>query len=204
MNPLSRLLSLPLPEKEKRGLIYTPAEIAQQPMTWRTTHRLFEESRSELVRFLKQAHKERWIIYLVGAGTSDYIGHSIANLLRKRWGCEVSAVASTDLLTNRDDLVIPDRDYLWVSFSRSGDSPEGVAVLEQALASSPKVRHLVVSCNKTGRMVELAQQSMNSFAMLFDDAVNDRSLAMTSSFTNMVVFGQRIFRRDVGSDGIGR
>ncbi len=192
MNPLSRLLALPLSEKEERGLLYTPAEIAQQPATWRTTHRIFEESRPELASFLRQAHEERWTIYLVGAGTSDYIGHSIAHLLRKRWCCDVAAVASTDLLTNRDDLIIPDRDYLWISFSRSGDSPEGVAVLEQALASSPRVRHLVVSCNKNGRMVELAQQSKDCFAMLLDDAVNDRSLAMTSSFTNMVLFGQQL------------
>lgn len=192
MNPLSHLLALPHPEKEERGLLYTPAEIAQQPATWRITHRIFEESRRNLASFLHQAHAERWTIYLVGAGTSDYIGHSIANLLRRRWGCEVSAIASTDLLTNRDDLVIADRDYLWISFSRSGDSPEGVAVLEQALASSPKVRHLVVSCNKNGRMVELAQQNKNCFAMLLDDAVNDRSLAMTSSFTNMVLFGQEL------------
>jgi tagatose-6-phosphate ketose/aldose isomerase len=141
---------------------------------------------------LQKAHAERWTIYLVGAGTSDYIGHSIAHLLRRCWGCEVSPVASTDLLTNRDDLVIPDRNYLWISFSRSGDSPEGVAVLEQALASNPKIRHLVVSCNKNGRMVKLAQGSPNSFAMVLDDAVNDRSLAMTSSFTNMVVFGQQL------------
>jgi tagatose-6-phosphate ketose/aldose isomerase len=192
VNPLSRLLALPSTQKKERGLLYTPAEIAQQPATWRTTHRLFQESRSELKSFLQQAHTRRWTIYLVGAGTSDYIGHSIANLLRRCWGCEVSAVASTDLLTNRDDLVIPDRDYLWISFSRSGDSPEGVAVLEQALASNPKIRHLVVSCNKNGRMVKLAQQSSNSFVMLLDDAVNDRSLAMTSSFTNMVVFGQQL------------
>jgi tagatose-6-phosphate ketose/aldose isomerase len=192
VNPLSRLLALPLPEKEERGLLHTPAEIAQQPATWRTTHRLFEESRPELENFLRQAHKERWTIYLVGAGTSDYIGHAIANLLRRRWGCEVSAVASTDLLANRDDLIIPDRDYLWISFSRSGDSPEGVTVLEQALSSSPNVGHLVVSCNKNGRMVQLAQQSEHCFAMLLDDSVNDRSLAMTSSFTNMVVFGQQL------------
>lgn len=192
MNPLSRLLALPRSEKEERGLLYTPAEIAQQPATWKTTQHLFEKSRPELRDFLQQAHQERWTIYLVGAGTSDYIGHSLANLLRKRWGCEVSAVASTDLLTNRDDLVIPDRDYLWISFSRSGDSPEGVAVLEQALTSSPRVRHLIVSCNRNGRMVELAQQCDNCFAMLLDDAVNDRGLAMTSSFTNMIVFGQQL------------
>jgi tagatose-6-phosphate ketose/aldose isomerase len=192
VNPLSRLLALPQTEKLERGLLYTPAEIAQQPATWEVTHRLFERSRPELVRFLERAHNERWTIYLVGAGTSDYIGHAIANLLRRRWGCEVFAVASTDLLTNRDDLVIESRDYLWISFSRSGDSPEGVAVLEQALASSPKVRHLVVSCNKNGRMVKLAQESPECFAMVLDDAVNDGSLAMTSSFTNMVVFGQEL------------
>jgi tagatose-6-phosphate ketose/aldose isomerase len=192
VNPLSRLLALPRSEKQERGLLYTPAEIAQQPATWRTTQRLFEASRYDLADFLRQAHRERWTIYLVGAGTSDYIGHSLANLLRRRWGCEVSVVASTDLLTNRDDLVIPDRDYLWISFSRSGDSPEGVAVLEQALTSSPRVRHLIVSCNKNGRMVELAQQCRNCCAMLLDDAVNDRGLAMTGSFTNMIVFGQQL------------
>ena len=192
MNPLSHLLSLPQSEKQRRGLLYTPAEIAQQPATWLTTLRLFEESRSELVRFLQQARRERWTIYLVGAGTSDYIGGAIANLLRRRWACDVSAVASTDLLTNPDDLVIPDRDYLWISFSRSGESPEAVAVLEQAIASNPKIRHLVVSCNRNGSMVKLAKDYDNSFVMLLDDAVNDRGLAMTSSFTNMVVFGQQL------------
>lgn len=192
MNPLFQLLTLPLSQKKERGLLYTPAEIAQQPATWRKTHRLFEESRPELVCFLQKAYTERWTIYLVGAGTSDYIGHSIANLLRRCWGCEVSAVASTDLLTNRDDLVIHDRDYLWISFSRSGDSPEGVAVLEHALASTPRVRHLVVSCNRNGRMVKLAQESAHALAMLLDDAVNDRGLAMTGSFTNMVLFGQQL------------
>lgn len=192
MNTLRELQALPMDEKRERGLVHTPDEIAQQPTTWRNTYRLFENSRSELRSFLRQALDEKWTIYMVGAGTSDYIGHSLANLLRRQWQCEVFAVASTDLLTNREDLVLTDRNYLWISFSRSGDSPEGVAVLEQALAACPKVKHLVVSCNKDGRMVKLAQESTQSFAMLLDDAVNDRSLAMTSSFTNMVVFGQAL------------
>jgi len=67
-----------------------------------------------------------------------------------------------------------------------------VAVLEQALESCPNVRHLVVSCNEDGRMVELARQSKDALAIVLDDAVNDRSLAMTSSFTNMLVFGQAL------------
>jgi tagatose-6-phosphate ketose/aldose isomerase len=192
VNPLSQLLSLSKQQKTELGLLDTPAEIAQQPATWQTTHRLFGEKKSELMEFLQQAKAERWTIYLVGAGTSDYIGHSIAHLLRKRWSCEVCVVASTDLLTNRDDLVIQDQKYLWISFSRSADSPEGVSVLEQALAANSNVKHLVVSCNRNGRMVELATQNKSCFAMVLDDAVNDRGLAMTSSFTNMVLFGMEL------------
>lgn len=41
-------------------------------------------------------------------------------------------------------------------------------------------------------MAELAQKSNNSCVIVLDDAVNDRSLAMTSSFTNMVLFGQEL------------
>lgn len=192
MDPLSELLSRSQQQKVELGLLYTPAEIAQQPATWQTTHRIFGEKKTELKEYLQRAKDERWTIYLVGAGSSDYIGHSVAHLLRMRWNCEVCVVASTDLLTNREDLVIPDQKYLWISFSRSGDSPEGVSVLEQALTTFPNVKHLVVSCNRDGRMMELATQNTNCFAMVLDDAVNDRSLAMTSSFTNMVLFGMEL------------
>lgn len=192
MNPLSRLAALPYAEKQDRGILYTPAEILQQPATWQTTWRLFGESRSDLAQFLRAAQQERWTIFLVGAGTSDYIGRSLAGLLRQKWGTEVLAVASTDLLAGRDELLIDDKNYLWISFSRSGDSPEGVAVLEQALASCPNVKHLVVSCNAKGRMVQLARPSSDAMAVVLDDAVNDRSLAMTSSFSNMLLFGQAL------------
>ena len=192
MNPLSRLLALSQTEKKESGLLYTPAEIAQQPATWRGTHHRFGEFRSTLQGFLRPAYSEKWTVFLIGAGTSNYIGYAVANLLRRHWQCEVNVVASTDLLTNREDLVIPGRKYLWISFSRSGDSPEGVAVLEQALSQNPDVKHLVVSCHENGRMVELAQQSEDCLAILLDDAVNDRSLAMTSSFTNMVLLGQEL------------
>ncbi|WP_245632433.1 SIS domain-containing protein [Edaphobacter aggregans] len=127
---------------------------------------------------------------LVGAGTSDYIGESLALLLRQRWGCEATAVASTDLLPSLADYVIPGRRYLWISFSRSGDSPEGVSVLEQTLETYPEISHLVVTCNPNARMIAMAGNHERVCTVILDDAVNDRSLAMTSSFTNMVVLGQ--------------
>lgn len=193
MSQLTNLLSLSTLEKHDRGLQFTPSEILQQPETWKETFRLFTENESQLKAFLKPLVDERRVVYLVGAGSSDYVGRSLALLIRASWRCEVTAVASTDLLTNRDEFVFPEKNYLWVSFSRSGDSPEAVAVLEQALASCPNVSHLVVTCNERAHMAKLAcADNERCLAIVLNDAVNDRGLAMTSSFTNMVVFGQAL------------
>jgi tagatose-6-phosphate ketose/aldose isomerase len=195
VNALSELLSLPDSEKTTRGLAHTPAEIAQQPDAWLSTFELFRRKRDQIAEFLSQAGfgaspASRPTVFLVGAGTSDYIGQSLTYLLRKCWQCEVIAVPSTDLLTHMDDLIIPARKYLWISFSRSGDSPEGVAVLEGARKHHPDIHHLVVSCNANGRMIRESTGDPRVLGICLADAVNDRGLAMTSSFSNMVIFGQ--------------
>ncbi len=192
---LLSIVELPEEERKARGLLYTPREIAQQPTTWETTLKIFKEHQGRICEFLdgagvRGALEQRPVVLLVGAGTSDYIGRTLELLLRQRWGCEVLTVASTDLLPNLQEYVVPGRRYLWISFSRSGDSPEGVAVLEQALQLYPEVAHLVVTCNARARMAEICAGSKNACVVVLDDAVNDRSLAMTSSFTNMVVMGQ--------------
>lgn len=195
MDPLAALLHLEVAEKARRGLEHTPQEIAQQPGTWLTTfHRLeaqFEEVREFLTGAgVNGAADRRPTVFLIGAGTSDYIGHSLHLLMRSRWECEVSPVASTSLLPDFADYVLPGRRALWISFSRSGDSPEGVAVLERALSEAPQISHLLVTCNSDGRMKRALEGRANGFAIVLDDATNDRGLAMTSSFTNMVLAGQ--------------
>ena len=190
MNPLQKLLALPQTEQEALGLVHTGAEIAQQPATWKETRRIFFEQQAELKKFLQPTIDEEENVFLVGAGSSDYIGGCLTHLLRTSWGVDVQAVPSNDLLTNPEEFVLPKKRYLWISFSRSGDSPEGVAVLEEAIKGLPNVRHLVVSCNRNAKMVHIAGESPNCMAVVLAEAVNDRSLAMTSSFTNMVIFGQ--------------
>jgi hypothetical protein len=49
---------------------------------------------------------------------------------------------------------------------------------------------MIVSCNAEGRMIRGVAGKRQAFTVVLDDAVNDRGLAMTSSFSNMVVFGQ--------------
>ncbi len=195
MSTLSSFVSLSDEEKKNRGLAFTPREIAQQPDTWKTTLAIFRQNQQRITKFLEDTGlqavlEKRPAVMLVGAGTSDYIGHALVLLLRRAWGCEVFACASTDLLPNIEDYVVPGRNYLWISFSRSGDSPEGVAVLEHALKQYPDIAHLIVTCNPEAKMIEVTRGASRACAVILDDAVNDRSLAMTSSFTNMIVMGQ--------------
>jgi tagatose-6-phosphate ketose/aldose isomerase len=195
VSALNDLLALPSGQKSLRGLEFTPREIAQQPDTWAMTFMLFEKRRAEIVAFLDAAGifneiGQRPTVFLLGAGTSDYIGRALANLLRHEWQCEVIVVPSTDAVTHFEELLLPHQKYLWISFSRSGDSPESAAAIEKAQIARPNIHHLIVSCNPQGRMVAAAESNKKSLAIVLDDCVNDRGLAMTSSFSNMVIFGQ--------------
>ena len=50
VNALAKLLELTSEEKIERGLLYTPAEIAQQPATWEATFSIFQEDQARLAR----------------------------------------------------------------------------------------------------------------------------------------------------------
>ena len=194
MTALPKLLDLSTAERESLGVVHTLREILQQPQTWQRTYDKVVASSRVIEQFLTNAGlgADRPLnVLLVGAGTSDYIGKSVCALLQKEWNCNVQAVPSTDLLTNMEDHVLADTDYLWISFSRSGDSSEGVAVLEQALATYPRIKHFIITCNRNGRMARLGERS-NVFSFVLDDEVNDRGLAMTSSFSNMVITAQAL------------
>ena len=196
MTASSKLLDLSAAERDSLGLTHTLGEILQQPQTWRRTYEKVLDSSQPIEEFLNGAglgtdnHSPLHVL-LVGAGTSDYIGKSVCALLQKEWQCDVQAVPSTDLLTNMDDYVLQDRDYLWISFSRSGDSSEGVAVLQEALKRYPRIKHLIVTCNENGKMARSFGGS-NVLSFVLNDDVNDRGLAMTSSFSNMVIVAQAL------------
>lgn len=196
MDVLAKLLTLPAAEKERLGVVHTPREVSQQPLTWRRTHQEILQLAPAIDEFLTSAGlgdaSQKLSVLLVGAGTSDYIGKSVCALLQKEWRCDVKAVPSTDLLTNMEEHVVPGRSYLWISFSRSGDSSEGVAVLRAALEQYPEIKHVIVTCNERGQMACSFKNHRNVFSIILDDEVNDRGLAMTSSFSNMVVVGQTL------------
>ncbi|HLJ76941.1 MAG TPA: hypothetical protein VKT75_05995, partial [Acidobacteriaceae bacterium] len=191
-DPLSALLLLSDQEKNARGLTHTPREIHQQPNTWAVTFRQLQSMEFSLAGVLAECGIHSGSpnppdVILTGAGTSDYIGRCLQGLLQKHWRCSVRSLPSTDLLTGLPEAILPNRPCVLISFSRSGDSSEGVAVLSLAEDKFPQqIRNIVITCNRAGAMANMR----GVFPIVLDDAVNDRGLAMTSSFTNMLVAGQ--------------
>jgi tagatose-6-phosphate ketose/aldose isomerase len=154
------------------------SEIARQPVLWPTT----------LERTLAAAGGREFgglPVIITGAGTSAYAAAAIA----EAWP-GARAIPTTDLLLQSNeetDLAVPfiAEGGLLISLARSGDSPESVAVVERFQRSFPAVQHLAIVCNAEGRLAKTPGVE----AICLDPRTNDRSLAMTSSFSNLVLGG---------------
>lgn len=194
MDALSALLNLTIDQRAARGLSFTAAEIFQQPATWQSTRDDVRKNESELRTALQQIGFGpnvglRPTVRLIGAGTSDYVARSVRAVLANEWRCEVTALPSTDLLTNQQEWVVEGQRYVYVWFSRSGNSPESIAILEHTILDNPSIQHIVITCNREGQLASAGRSHRRVLPIILDETVNDRGLAMTSSFSNMVIAG---------------
>jgi tagatose-6-phosphate ketose/aldose isomerase len=101
----------------------------------------------------------------------------------------VSAVPSGELLTNPAGALPPRGPFLLVSLARSGNSPESCGVLDSVREGFPLSQHLVITCNRQGKLATSYAGDARVRTLLLGDPTCDRSLVMTSSFTNMVLAG---------------
>ena len=185
------LLSQPAEEQARRGHAHTLREIMQQPYTWIETARNLApragELRSALAHVTAAGH--RGLVALTGSGSSLYAGECLAPGLQAALGIPVQAVASGEILTHPQGRVPGTTPCLLVSFARSGNSPESEAVLD-GLRGVASCRHLVITCNRLGRLAARGAADPGMTTVVLDDKTCDRSLVMTSSFTNMVLAGR--------------
>ena len=172
-----------LMEDPAAGHQETLREILQQPETWRVTARQMERDLPTLAPLFAGLEA----IILTGSGSSEYAGECARPALRRRLGITAEAIDSGTLLTDGVSLLSAGRPALMVSFARSGDSPESVGALAEVLHADPTIRHLALTCNAKGQLAKnsIGDERVKSFVL--DERTNDRSLVMTSSFTNMVL-----------------
>ncbi|POB66274.1 tagatose-6-phosphate ketose isomerase, partial [Vibrio vulnificus] len=81
----------------------------------------------------------------------------------------------------------PTRPTLLVSYARSGNSPESVAAVELVDQLVDEAYHLFLTCNGEGALSRYAQQASNALCVLMPEGSNDKSFAMTSSFSCMLM-----------------
>ena len=189
MNQLLSLLHLPPEEKEKRGIVHTPVEIAQQPDIWPVWSSILAETDARWPEYLfpESPLAEGPDIVLTGAGTSEHIGNAIATGISARLARNTLAVSSPNLLTHFDSLLLPNRTCILVSFSRSGRSPETVEVAKRARQAARVVRQVIFTCDESGNLARDAQLDPESLVVVSPREANDEGLAMTSSFSCMTL-----------------
>ncbi len=177
----------PATEQQAAGYADTLREVLQQPATWRGTAALLRDAsvRERLARALTPRPSH---IVLTGSGSSMYIGECLAPTLQEGLGIPAQAIAAGPLLTHWRG-VLPPGEGLLISLARSGDSPESCGVVDRVLADAPAWRHLVITCNANGKLATRYNHDPRVTVLVLDERTNDRSLVMTSSFTNLLVAG---------------
>jgi D-galactosamine 6-phosphate deaminase/isomerase len=181
-------------ELEAAGAPWTAREILQQPQVWQKIAAQLASGRGALSGFLAPLLQLPDLrIVLSGAGTSSYVGECLAPALAQALGRRVEAIATTDLIAGADSWLSADIPTLLVSFARSGNSPESAAAVEIVQAYVKRCAHLVVTCNAQGALNRRAQTLANAHTIVLPEATNDRSFAMTSSFTGMLLAGACAF-----------
>ena len=172
------------------GSAHTAREIAQQPAVWRKVADLIGSARAEIdAKIGPLLARDDVRIVFTGAGTSAFVGDTIAPALGELRGRPAEAVPTTDIVSNPRAAFAGDRPTLLVSFARSGNSPESVAATELAEQLLTEVHHLIITCNAEGMLATAHAARERSTVLLLPPETNDQSFAMTSSFSSMLLTG---------------
>lgn len=171
---------------EARGGADTAREIAQQPAMLRETQAVLSGQAGEIAGFLTPLLARPGLrIVLTGAGTSAFIGESLAPWLGARLGRRVESIATTDLVSAPELYFERETPTLLVSFGRSGSSPESLAAVALAEQCVTEIHHLVITCNGDGELARTSRGVAGRLCLVLPDATHDRGFAMTSSYSSM-------------------
>ena len=163
----------------------TYKEILQQPKMWLKTLDYVRARKREIREFTAKYLQEGYEIVLAGAGTSAYIGDALEPALYTTGFKGARAIATTDIITNPQMFFDGGSRVLLVSFARSGNSPESVGAIKAVEKTAGKVAHIFITCNKDGQLART--QGDNILCLLLPPETNDLSLAMTSSYSTMLL-----------------
>lgn len=163
----------------------TYREIRQQPKVWLKTLDYIRSNKAQIKDFTAKYLELGYEVVLTGAGTSAYIGDALEPALYTTSFKGARAIATTDIITNPQMFFDSASRVLLVSFARSGNSPESVGAIRAVEQTAGKVAHIFITCNKDGELAQMKGESI--LCILLPPETNDLSLAMTSSYSTMLL-----------------
>lgn len=168
---------------------FTEVEITNQPNLWEEVYNLILDKSKSLSDFIFPIIENKRIeIILAGAGSSAFLGEAAQAYTQINTGCRTRAVSTTDIVTHPQFYFQKSQPLLLVSFARSGNSPESIEAVKLADQYCDEVYHLIITCNKDGELMKFTDVSSDkSYGLLLPEAAHDKSLAMTGSFTSMLL-----------------
>jgi tagatose-6-phosphate ketose/aldose isomerase len=184
---------LEIPLTNASGALYTSKEIAGQPELWLKVYRQVLAEKTRISTYLAEALPGVSKIILTGAGTSAYIGLTLNGIFNRMLNVHTDAVATTDLVSHPGNYFFSHETIMLVSFARSGNSPESTAVVNLADKLSKKCFHIIITCDVEGNLAKWQTTSPKLVIVLPPEA-NDKSLAMTGSYSGMLLCGLLISR----------
>ena len=182
-----------LEELEKIKAIFTATEIRQQPELWRETYKLILDQKEAIQGFINKNVDKNTRIVLTGAGTSDYVGDTVALELNKKLEAKVEAIATTDIVSNPNEHIEKSVKTILVSYARSGNSPESIGAYDLFENNVDDITQIVITCNKDGDLAKRCVNNEKNMLVLMPEKSNDKSFAMTSSFSCMTLATLLIF-----------
>ena len=165
--------------------LHTYREIKQQPRVWLEAYKIIASRKQEIKSFTDKWLALGYEIVLTGAGTSAYIGDALETALHNTPFRGAKAIATTDIITTPYMYFNKDSKVLLVSFGRSGNSPESLGAVKAVNKTAGSVAHIFITCNAEGEMA--MTKAPNILTVLLPPETNDVSLAMTSSYSTMLL-----------------
>ena len=184
---MANLLSLNSNDDQAKRGVFTSEEIERQHKTWIQTWKSLLDQKESIRNFLQEfTDSNNLNIILTGAGSSAFIGDVVLSTWHKYFSQPAQAIPTTDLVTHFEQRILISNPLLLISFARSGESPESMAAIDIANQKCSDVYHFIITCNPDGELAKLDNRE-NTYVFVLPDKAEDKSLAMTNSFTSMAL-----------------
>ncbi|MCJ8323166.1 MAG: SIS domain-containing protein [Rhizobiales bacterium] len=169
---------------------HTHAEIYAQPKIWREWADELENVADDIRKWIElRQPKEIWFC---GAGTSAFIGETLSAHLGVDTTRIYRSIPTTDFVSVAYNYPQPKHRVLVVSFGRSGESSETIAMLDMLNQHYADFDRLNITCNRDSHLAncplpQISGAKCAQKTIILPDETLDKGFAMTSSYTTMLM-----------------